>query len=246
MVSKLTIGHNTLKLLVVAAWEPELTRLRERAERAGMAPGAALFREDLGMEIVLATLGVGLVEAAIGTTQCVARHRPTAALLVGTCGAFAPALRPGSVVAGARVRLVDAALVDGTAALPEPMPAAVAFDGDLHDVLVEAGATSAQIANTVGITTDDALASKLASFVSPGSRPADVEHLEAFGFARACAVAGLPCGALLGVANIVGSSGRAEWLADQTRASADAADLAWDALASIAVRLGVRRSTAER
>lgn len=232
-----------MKLLVVAAWEPELTRYRERS---GITGGAALVRlvpEELGVEIVLATLGVGLVEAAIAMTQCIAIHRPAAALLLGTCGAFGTSLRAGSVVAGARVRLVDSAVASGKAALPAPLPSEAVFDGGLHDALVASGAKSVQIANTVGITTDDDLAAALASSAGPdGARP-DVEHLEAFGFARACAAAGLPCGAVLGVANGVGKQGRAEWLAAHVKSSADAADVAWDALTAICERLRLLRTS---
>jgi nucleoside phosphorylase len=206
-----------LKLLVVAAWEPELSRFRER-----------LAETPPGVELVLATLGVGLVEAAIAMTQCVAREVPAVALLVGTCGAFGPAPRAGSVVAGSRVTLVDASIVDGTSALPAPMPAECTFDRGMHDALVAAGAKSVQIANTVGITTDDQVAARLA--VGSG---ADVEHLEAFAFARACAAARVPCATALGVANAVGSNGRDEWLAGHVRASQEAADLAWRALPAI-------------
>lgn len=220
-----------MKLLVVAAWEPELARFRERL---GAAPPH--------LDIVLETLGVGLVEAAIAMTRCAARHRPAAALLLGTCGAFGDALAVGSVVAGAGARLVDAAAVEGTAALPAPMPVAASFDPAIHDALVGSGARSVQIANTLGITTDDALASRLARPRS-GDVRADVEHLEAFAFARACAVAGLPCGVALGVANVVGSKGRAEWLAGHASASAKAADVTWDALAAISVALRLRTST---
>ena len=172
-------------------------------------------------------------------TRCVARHRPDLALLLGTAGVLprsdAPAL--GEVVVASAVRLVDAAILDGTAQLPAPMPAAATLDGAVHAALVAAGARSVQIANTVGITVDDALAARIA-----GAGGDDVEHLEAFAFARACASAGVPCGIVLGVANVVGSRGRAEWLANHTAASARAADVAWDALAAL-VALAVRTST---
>jgi nucleoside phosphorylase len=207
-----------LKLLVVAAWEPEVARFRERL--AASVPQ---------LEVVVDTLGVGLVEAAVAMTRCIAQHRPDAALLLGTCGAFERArgaVAIGVVVSGAHVRLADASVADGAAALPGPMPVEATFDARLHDALVGAGAQSVHIANTVGITTDDALAARLARF-------GDVEHLEAFAFARACVAAGVPCGAALGVANVVGGRGRAEWLANHVSASAKAADVAYDALAAL-------------
>lgn len=193
------------------------------------------------IEVVLEALGVGLVEAAIVMTQCVARHRPDAALLIGTCGAFGTdALALGAVVAAEGVRLADATVALGTAALPEPMPSHATFDVALHDALVATGARSVQIANTLGITTDDELAARLAAGGS------DVEHLEAFAFARACAREGVPCAAVLSVANAVGSRGRAEWLAGHVAASASAADLAYDALDAIASALALRSSTTAR
>lgn len=212
------------KLLVVAAWEPELVRFREAIAGDGAQ----------ALELVLDTLGVGLIEASIEMTRCVMRHSPDAAVLIGTCGAFEriPALAPGAVVTGVRAHLVDGSAVEGTAALPAPMPSVSAFDAALRDALVVAGAQSVQIANTVGITTDDALAARL-------WRAGDhhVEHLEAFAFARACAVASLPCAVALGVANMVGARGRAEWLANHVEASANAADVLLAALPAIAAAL---------
>ena len=221
-----------MKILVVAAWEPELARFRERLV-------AASPPRDL--EVVLDTLGVGLIEAAIATTRCVVRHRPDAALLIGTCGAFSgAALALGTVIAGADVRLADATVALGTAALPEPMPSHATFDTVIHDALVSAGARSVQIANTLAMTTDDELAARLAAGGS------DVEHLEAFSFARACARVDVPCGAALAIANAVGSGGRAEWLATHVRASASAGDLAYEALGAVASTLALRSSTTGR
>jgi len=223
-----------VKLLVVAAWEPELVRFRERLSEA-----------PAGVELVLAALGVGLVETSILMTRCVVREAPAAALLLGTCGVFElekerrPAV--GSVVTGEAARLADASILEGAAALPGPMPAEVAFDRGLHDALVAAGARSVQIANTVGITTSDALAERLAAKTA-----ADVEHLEAFAFARACAAAEVPCAAALGVANVVGAKGRAEWLANHVRASQEAADVAFRALGAMMTSLATRTTTTAR
>ncbi|CAN5916875.1 hypothetical protein BH11MYX4_BH11MYX4_63150 [soil metagenome] len=193
-----------MKFLVVAAWEPELARFRERA-------GAAPID---GVELVLETLGVGIVEASLGMTRCVVRHTPEVALLIGTAGALprADALGIGQVVVASAVRLVDAGILDGRAELPPPMPATARLDGAVHDVLVARGVKSVQIANTVGITVDDALAARL------GAGDDHVEHLEAFAFARACAASSVRAGIVLGIANGVGARGHAEWLANHTRA----------------------------
>jgi nucleoside phosphorylase len=216
-------------LLVVAAWEPELVRFRE-----GVGAGPP------SLALAIGTLGVGLVDAAAETTRLLLQHRPSAAVLLGTCGVFveaAPAFPLGSVVTGRVADLVEASVLAGTAALPAPMVVAAPFDGALHDALVGAGARSVRIANTVGITTDDALAARLAD---KGAR--HVEHLEAFGFARACAAASVPCAASLGIANHVGARGRAEWLANHAHASARAAEVALGALPALAVAMSSTRS----
>jgi nucleoside phosphorylase len=185
-------------------------------------------------------IGVGLVDAAIGMTRALARHRPSLALFLGTGGTFGEVgeggIARGQVVAGSRVHLLDAGLVAGTASLPGPMSGEALLDPEVHGALVAAGARSAQIANTVGITVDDALAARLAA-----ARGDAIEHLEAFAFARACGAADVRCGVVLGVANTVGARGRGEWLANHTSASASAADVAWAALPALAAL--VRRTT---
>jgi nucleoside phosphorylase len=196
-----------------------------------------------GVDVAVETIGVGLVEAALGMTRCIARHAPSAALLLGTCGLFDATPRPldlgvGSVVTGSSVHLVDAAVIAKTAALPAPMPANATFDASLHGALVAAGAKSVQIANTVGITIDDAHATLLAN--GGGA----VEHLEAFAFARACGAADVPCASVLGIANVVGANGRTEWLANHESASAKAAEVALAAKNAISTIL--RTTTIER
>lgn len=206
-----------MRLLVVAAWEPELTRFRERLAGATVD----------GIEVVTDTIGVGLVEAGIGMTRCVMGHAPDRAVLLGTAGALPRGkgqLAIGGVVVASAVQLVDAGILEGRSALPGPMPARVALDAGLHDALLTHGAKSVQIANTVGVTVDDPLAAAL------GAGDAHVEHLEAFAFARACAAANVPCGIVLGIANVVGARGRAEWLANHVQASAAAGDVAFAAL----------------
>lgn len=205
-----------MKFLVVAAFEPELTEFRRLAST-----------DVAQVDTDVAQIGVGLVEAAMGMTRCIARHQPTHAILLGTCGTFAGA--PGVVVAGLEVRLADGSVAAGRAAIPPPMPTAAPLDASLHDALVAAGATSAAIVNTLAITTDDGLAAALAT-------KGGVEHLEAFAFARACAEAGVRANVALGVANVVGKTGRDEWRANHVAASAAAARIACDAIASLRAR----------
>lgn len=209
-------------MLVVAAWEPELE------------PFCALVAEDEGLAegttLNMAAVGVGAVDAALGAMRCMAQHRPDQVMLLGTCGAMpSSGLAIGDVVAGRSALLADAAVVEGRAAMPYPAEA-IPLDAGLLGELVAAGARPARIVNALGVTTDDALATKLAEL-------GDVEHLEAYAVARACGLASVPCAVVLGIANVVGSSGREQWRAHHLEASARAAEVAARAL---------RTSTTER
>ncbi len=220
-------GAQSLRTLIFAAWEPELVRAR------ALAVGNS--------EIVFAALGVGAVEAAHATARALDAHRPDVALLIGTCGVFDRgrsrgadrSFEVGDVVVGAGARLVDVSLLDGTSEIPAPMP--IVESASLREALLAESPERrcVQIANTLGITVGDALADRIANALD-----CEVEHLEAFGFLRACAAAKTRSGILLGVANRVGSGGRAEWLANHERASANAGEAAIAALPTI-----VRTST---
>lgn len=206
-----------MNLLVVAAWEPELL------------PWRSLAQASDGI-VSVEPIGIGLVDAAMGMTRCISRHAPTHVVLLGTCGA-APGsgLAIGDVISASEVRLADPAVVEGRAAMPYPS-GPLPLDRELCDALCRSGARPSRVVNPLGITTDDALATKLAPL-------AEVEHLEAYGVARACQVAGIPCAIVLGVANIVGARGREQWRANHVAASAQAAQIAHRA---------IRRSTKER
>ncbi|MFO0739220.1 MAG: hypothetical protein U0270_25200 [Labilithrix sp.] len=207
-----------LHLLVTAAWMPELERFQEllKAEPRDPPWGVALD-----------AMGIGLVDASIGLTRCIMTHRPTHVLALGTAGA-APrsGLGVGDVIVGQSARLVDPAAVEGKAALPYGSEAS--FDPGMIDALFSAGARPCAIANTLGITTDDALANKLGVL-------APVEHLEAYAVARTCQAFGVPCTITLGIANVVGSKGREQWKANHVSASARAAEIAFKALAALCV-----------
>jgi len=239
----------TPSILVAAAWDPELARVRERAAREPGLGGEA--------RLVVEAIGVGLVEAGIGAARCLASAAPELALFVGTCGIFDPpggvATSPlplASVIAGVSVHLVSAGAVLGVSALPAPMPSSVDLDGGVQEVLESVGAARARIVNPLGITTDDPFAAKLAFLGHAAGAPTPtptplpiVEHLEAFAFARACARAAVPCGVVLGIANPVGSRGREAWLAHHVEASAAAGDLVTAALPALARHAVALRTT---
>jgi nucleoside phosphorylase len=164
-------------------------------------------------------VGIGLVAATVGTLWGLREREPRAVVLVGTCGAYAGSgLGIGDVVTARAVRLVEPAAVRAQAQFPPALSTASAADARLASELARAGTLPADVATTLAITVDDALAGEIARETGCG-----VEHLEAYGVAAACASAGVPFAAVLAVANVVGSRARSEWQANHAAADAKAA-----------------------
>jgi futalosine hydrolase len=194
-------------LLILAAHEPELAPLRARLSAAGRDAMPAY------------PVGVGLAAAAAGTARLLAELHPVAVLLTGSAGLYPGhgELRPAEVVVGTELRLLDAACLQGQAALPAPIRAELHTEAGARAGWLAAGASRAvAVGTTLGITTDDGLAVRLGRLGR-----CVVETLEAQGAAQACHDAGVPISVLLGVTNLVGSQGRAQWLA-HNRAAAEA------------------------
>jgi nucleoside phosphorylase len=133
--------------------------------------------------------------------------RPRAVVMMGTCGSYASAaLNVGDAVVSRRIVLVDPSALAGSSQFPEPMSMAIDGHPGLAKGLGGAGARQAAVATTLAITVDDSTASRIAQATG-----AQVEHLEAYGVATACAARGIQFVAALGVANTVGSLGREQW-----------------------------------
>ena len=151
-------------------------------------------------------LGVGVVPAGIATAALLARERPDGVIFVGTAGAY------GDIPIGTVVTARTVGLVSGTATLglgyvplaPPPLTTQLHADAPLVDV-----------ATLVAITTDVALAARIGVTWQ-------IEHMEAYGVAAACAAAGVPFGAVFGVTNRVGPDAHAEWRANRVACQAAA------------------------
>lgn len=194
------------RVVVVAAFEPEL----------------AAFREALP-EVRAVAVGIGLVDAALGTSALLAKGGVELVVLLGTCGAFHEA-DLGKVIVGSGTRLGEPAQALGHAALPEPLTGRIA----LAESFGAGGDSLGEIATTLGVTTSDQAARALRD-----ATQARVEHMETYAVARACTLHSVRCGVILGAANVVGSQGRAQWRANHVAASAAAAAFAVRALTSV-------------
>ena len=178
------------EIAVVAAFLPELEDF-ERARHPSVS---------------FACLGIGLVDAALGMERALVgwAKKPASVILVGSCGAYpGSGLVIGDVVVPSRACLSSGDVAEGRAALLS----AGAIDLDVELVTGLRGAShGGVVATTLGITTDDALASTMARVSG-----AVIEHLEVWAVARVCGHHGVPFAAALGVANDVGPLGREQW-----------------------------------
>jgi len=174
----------------------------------------AAFPDGAPAGLPVAVTGVGLVDAAIGAVRAIERHRPAAVVFLGTCGAHrGSGLAIGDLVVASGASLGSGDVVGGRMRLPEILCSRLQTDevlsGRFTDVMASAGTSpcNAWVSCTLGITEDDDLAALLHE-----QEHAGVENLELFPVLRAAE--DIPATALLGVTNIVGVGGGADWRAN--------------------------------
>ena len=205
-------------VLVLAAHAPEFVGLRAHI-------GDSLNGTIGGLFVVAKTIGVGMAVAGPGTATRIQQLSPRAVVVLGSCGIYPSTVeyRPLDIVIPNRLHLFDATVAAGKAAFPEPMQTMIEPDGALTTGLVQSGdgrCRVAPVATTMAITTDDAIARA----VHPASG-LEAENLELFPIALACRAADVPFGAVLGVTNLVGSTGRTDWRQYQRDAAIAAAEV---------------------
>lgn len=171
-------------------------------ELAGLRP-----RDDVHVLAV----GVGPVEAALGTARALAARRYGAVVNAGIAGGFRDRCGVGDVVVCARDDYVELGLEGG---LDFPLPGELTLErtAEAHEsllrpfldghvpVIVGRGITSAIV------TTTDVRATLLAQRYR-----ADVESMEGFAVLRAAAAVGIPAVEIRGVSNLVGDRAANGW-----------------------------------
>lgn len=167
----------------------------------------AAVASELG-DLPGAALGVGPVTAAASMGRLLATERPDAVVLVGSAGIYpGHPYTPGAVFGVHTLGLGTGLAAVGAGYVPLA-PAPLAADPDLLRRL-PCPATSAL--TVTAITTDAALARQR------GERWV-LEHMECYAAACACAQAGVPFVAILGVSNQVGPDAHAQWHANRVAA----------------------------
>jgi purine-nucleoside phosphorylase len=143
---------------------------------------------------------VGAITAAVTTAKLLGETAPSRVLFVGTCGAYDDRLAVGDKIWASDALAISLDVLEGRSYRPElecirwPATLSLGLPFQAHSVAVPPGVTrTAEGARRLGTLTA-------------------VEHLELTGVYAACAAAGVPCGAVLGVANRVGPEAHREWL----------------------------------
>lgn len=144
------------------------------------------------------TVGVGPVEAAVGTLRAIVKHLPSEIIFAGTCGAYPGSnIAVGEIVTVREVRLTSGDVLAGAARIPKIQP-----EGCLPLRWTRGRIRDVEALCTIGITEDEELARRLGAH-------GEVENLELFSICRAAAP--MPVRSILGVTNVVGANGGEEW-----------------------------------
>ncbi len=158
-------------------------------------------REELGAHPG-EPLGVGPVVSAARMATVLRERQPAAVVMVGTAGAYQGGPAVGTAVVAERVGLSEGVAAMGLGYVPRA-PQPISCDSKL---LARLDGPRVSVLTVSAITTDSVLAGRL----SDGWQ---VEQMEAYGAAVACAQAGVPFAAVYGISNVVGPDAHTQWLA---------------------------------
>ncbi len=157
--------------------------------------------------VVLAALGVGLVDFTSGFQALLNRYQIEKALLTGTCGVYPEASRQwpiGSLVAPLKISLGDLSEVNKTGYFPAPITATCNLDKSFSRHLIPDLDTHCLTLAT--ITSNDQTATRIENYYQ-----SHFEQMEAYAFARSCQMQEISGAVLFAVANQVGRDGHQQW-----------------------------------
>lgn len=183
-----------------------------------MAAELAALRERDDLHLV--AVGVGPVEAALGTSRALAAQPYRAVVNAGIAGGFRGRCGVGDAVVCVREDFVDLGLEGGGTF---PLPDGLELERTVHvpdemTMAIRAGEVACILGRGITsaiVTATDARAELLATRYG-----ADVESMEGFAVLRAAERAGVPAIEIRGVSNVVGNRESSGW---DFRAGAEAA-----------------------
>ena len=190
--------------LICAAVIEELEPLLQPSLFSQVGPAIYTHRQK---PVLVAALGVGLVDFACGFQTLLADYRVDKALLTGTCGVYPAALRQwpiGSLVSPLKISLGDLAEVDRTGYFPAPIVQSCLLDENFSPRL--APGADMNCLTLTAITSDDQAAVRIEHHYQ-----AHFEQMEAYAFARLCQRHKISGAVLFAVSNQVGCDGHQQW-----------------------------------
>lgn len=199
-------------IAILAAHPPALGGLRA-------ALGDHLYGVMRDLRVIAKPVGIGMAVAGAQAARRVLQLSPRVVIEIGAVGAY-PGLgyQPSDVVVGTRVTLADPTVNDGRASFPEPMQTVIETHGMITDGLTTAGnGRKVSVASPLSATRDEDMAQR-----EHERHRCEVESLEAFAVASACALSRVPYACVFGVSHELGRGARDQ--ANQyERAAMDAA-----------------------
>jgi futalosine hydrolase len=199
-----------VRILVVAATDPEVAPVLERMHATARAASCVHTYKDGAHEIDVLVTGVGMVATAIWCSRALTTTAYDFALNLGVCGTFDSVIPPGTVVHIVSDRLSELGAEDDEAFLTLDdlqLPGASVFvnlDPPANPGLQQLPAVNAITVNTVhGNSRSIALVAKR---FSP-----QVESMEGAAFMAACLIHKVPFAQVRAVSNVVERRNRESW-----------------------------------
>lgn len=194
-------------IAVVSAWKPEIEFLLQQKTFEWTAVNSRTWkgRTPAGEMLIASTLGVGYLEAGIRTVQLLHQYEGIShVLFTGTAGLYPgnSRLNIGDLVSCESVILADPGVAEGHSTFAEPLKKDFlhASQQPLPELL------TAKVATLIALTLAESLTAKLSLY-----HGCELEHMELYGMALACAQANIPWNAVLGITNAVGPEGSLLW-----------------------------------
>ncbi len=190
--------------LICSAVIEELEPLLQASVFSQVAPAIYIHRQR---PVLVAALGVGLVDFACGFQALLGNYQVDEALLTGTCGVYPGAFRQwpiGSLVSPLKISLGDLAEVDQTGYFPAPIVQTCFLDEN-HS-LRSVSDVDMHCLTLATITSNDPVAVRIERHYQ-----AHFEQMEAYAFARLCKRHKISGAVLFVVANRVGCDGHKQW-----------------------------------
>jgi futalosine hydrolase len=189
-------------MLIVAATELEIAALRTRLPR----------------DVDVLVTGVGMVAMAVHCSGALARGGHSIAINVGVCGAFDPALAPGTVVHVVRDRIAELGAEDGDAFRTFEELGLHVESSFCNAAPPSAEALRALPAvNGITVNTVHGCAASIAAIV--GRLDPQVESMEGAAFMSACLVHRVRFAQVRAVSNVVEPRNRSAWRMEEAIAN---------------------------